>query len=447
MLKLLLCLKYLRRCKIVFLSVAAVAISVALLVVVSSLFSGFIDAFGTASAQVLGDVLITPTRPIAKADELIWHLERSDSISAAAASISVPGLVRLGTGNVRQTEVRGINAQAMARVTGLRDFLDQQGMDPNLTLKPEEDGRLEAYAGIGLLVDPNEITDEYDWQAARDQLGSSMLLFTGSLKESTSDPNGGGPSVQRQTLRLRLSDIAFSGFYLLDSSVIFVPLKPLYRQLHPDQDEIHVDRIHIKLEPGVDALSAIHEIREIYQDFAQRVLGQDSMQTRSTSIVTSRVLQEEYLSEVNRQMEVLLAVFGIVDVAVVFLVFCVFWLIVGLKRKDIAVLKSCGASGLTVAGIFLGFGAWVGLVGALLGVGIGVLFMHHINAIEQILCQIMGLKIWSSSLYMLHDIPHQFDTAGAIGIAIIAIVAASVGALIPAWVAACTRPVRILRYE
>ena len=110
-------------------------------------------------------------------------------------------------------------------------------------------------------------------------------------------------------------------------------------------------------------------------------------------------------------------------------------------------IKSCGASGLTVAGIFLGFGAWVGVVGSLLGIGMGVFFMSHINVIEQILCKILGLKIWNSSLYMLHEIPHQFDLAGAIGIAVIAVAASCIGALIPAWVAACTRPVRILRYE
>ena len=407
--------------------------------VVSSLFSGFIDAFGDASAEVLGDILIEPTTPLVHSEELIRRLERSDQVTAAAASISVPGLLRLGTGNVRQTEVRGVDAEAMARVTGLRGFLDQQGQQESLVLGMGDNGRLDAFAGIGLLVDPNEITDEYDRDAAREQLGSNMLLFTGNMDEGESNST----SVQRKTVSLTLRDIAFSGFYLLDSSVIFVPLEDLYRQLHADEDPLRVDRIHVKLAPGVEPNAAKEEIRKIYQGFSQGVLGQNP----NVSILTARALQANYLAEVNRQMEVLLAIFGLVDVAVIFLVFCVFWLIVGLKRKDIAVIKSCGASGWTVAGIFLGFGAWVGVVGSLLGIGIGVVFMSHINVIEQILCKILGLKIWNSSLYMLHEIPHQFDLAGAIGIAVIAVVASCLGALIPAWVAACTRPVRILRYE
>ena len=301
MLKLLLCLKYLRRCKIVFLSVAAVAISVALLVVVSSLFSGFIDAFGTASAQVLGDILIEPTTPLVHWEELIRRLERSDQVTAAAASISVPGLLRLGKGNVRQTEVRGIDAEAMARVTGLRGFLDQQGQQEPLVLGMGDNGRLDAFAGIGLLVDPNEITDEYDWEVAREQLGSNMLLFTGNMDEAQGESNS--TSVQRKTVSLTLRDIAFSGFYLLDSGVIFVSLEDLYRQLHADEALLRVDRIHVKLAPGVEPNAAKDEIRKIYQGFSQGVLGQNP----NVSILTARALQANYLAEVNRQMEVLLA--------------------------------------------------------------------------------------------------------------------------------------------
>ena len=60
MLKLFLWLRYLHKKKIVFLSVAAVALSVALLVVVSSLFGSFIDVFEQSAVKAIGNVVLGP---------------------------------------------------------------------------------------------------------------------------------------------------------------------------------------------------------------------------------------------------------------------------------------------------------------------------------------------------------------------------------------------------
>jgi ABC-type lipoprotein release transport system permease subunit len=66
MLKLFLWLRYLRKKKIVFLSIAAVALSVSLLIVVSSLFTGFIKAFQRAAVEAIGDVVLAPPTKFAK---------------------------------------------------------------------------------------------------------------------------------------------------------------------------------------------------------------------------------------------------------------------------------------------------------------------------------------------------------------------------------------------
>ena len=60
MLKLFLWLRYLRKKKIVFLSIAAVALSVSLLIVVASLFTGFIETFDKAAVEAVGDVILIP---------------------------------------------------------------------------------------------------------------------------------------------------------------------------------------------------------------------------------------------------------------------------------------------------------------------------------------------------------------------------------------------------
>ena len=146
-------------------------------------------------------------------------------------------------------------------------------------------------------------------------------------------------------------------------------------------------------------------------------------------------------------MGVLLLIFGVVSFSVIVLVFCIFYMIVRLKRRDIAIVKSCGASGTSVAWIFLNFGMSVGVVGAGIGTVLGYVIIKNINAIERAISVAFGLKLWSSSTYMFTKIPSEVDWASALPIVGLAIAAAAIGALTPAAIAALTRPVDVLRYE
>ena len=58
-----------------------------------------------------------------------------------------------------------------------------------------------------------------------------------------------------------------------------------------------------------------------------------------------------------------------------------------------------------------------------------------------------GLKLWKSSVYMFSKIPNQMNWESTLWIVVSAIIAAAIGALIPAIIAARVKPVKILRYE
>jgi len=122
-------------------------------------------------------------------------------------------------------------------------------------------------------------------------------------------------------------------------------------------------------------------------------------------------------------------------------------MIVITKQKDIAIVKSCGAGNGSVASIFLGFGTCVGIVGAAIGTGLGYVIIRNINALEELVRVVFGLKIWRSSIYIFDRIPNQIDWSWTGPIILAAVCASAIGALIPAVVAARTRPVEILRYE
>ena len=95
---------------------------------------------------------------------------------------------------------------------------------------------------------------------------------------------------------------------------------------------------------------------------------------------------EEYygsiLDDMRNQMRVVLLVFGVICSVAVLLIFCIFYMIVTAKQKDIAIMKSCGASSQAAASIFIGFGACVGLCGSVMGLMLGTLITNNVNILE-----------------------------------------------------------------
>ncbi len=118
-----------------------------------------------------------------------------------------------------------------------------------------------------------------------------------------------------------------------------------------------------------------------------------------------------------------------------------------LKQRDVAIIKSCGATNFSVVWLFLGFGISVGVAGSGIGAVLGYVITRNINVIEEWIRIVFGLKLWKSSVYMFDKIPNQVDWGSALPIVAMAIAAGALGALIPALVAARTRPVEVLRYE
>jgi len=453
MLKLFLWLRYLRKKKIVFLSIAAVALSVSLLIVVASLFTGFIKTFEKAAVETVGDVVISPWKyeeptTFAKYPLLIEQLEKTESVEAATPMISGYGLLHLGRGNVRAVEVWGIEPEGREKVTGFAKFLRKQGKvteEPSFKV-PDSPDQIGGFVGIGVLDEPDEQTDEYDYDVAEKMLGRSVVLTTGTVTGQDNE-DGTRPEFKRQVAKFAIADIIETGIYEFDSGFVYLPIEKLSKILSPDVESPVTSQILIKLADNTDADVALAVIRGVWRTFVQEQLDADPDLMTSTHINTARQLQSRLIAAYEKQMGILLLIFGVISLGVVLLVFCIFCMIVRLKQKDIAIIKSCGATSSAVAFVFVGFGACVGAVGSGIGAVLGYVITRNINTIEDWIRIIFGLKLWKSSVYLFSEIPNEVNWSWALRIVLMAIIAAAIGTLIPAIIAARTKPVNILRYE
>jgi lipoprotein-releasing system permease protein len=117
------------------------------------------------------------------------------------------------------------------------------------------------------------------------------------------------------------------------------------------------------------------------------------------------------------------------------------------KSRDIAVLRTMGATKGAMMRVFLITGASIGVLGTLGGLVMGILFCWRINDIKDFLQWATGTTIMDPTIYYLTRLPVQIDVHETAGIVVMAIVLTLLATLYPSWRASKLDPVEVLRYE
>jgi lipoprotein-releasing system permease protein len=154
-----------------------------------------------------------------------------------------------------------------------------------------------------------------------------------------------------------------------------------------------------------------------------------------------------FIAAIEKEKGLVTILFGIISIVAIFLIFCIFYMIVVEKTRDIGIIKSVGATSTGVAGIFLGYGMAIGLVGAGMGLLVGWLVVRYINELHEWLGRITGQVVWNPEVYMFDTIPNTMNPNEVAVILTVAVIASVLGALVPAIRAARMHPVEALRWE
>lgn len=117
------------------------------------------------------------------------------------------------------------------------------------------------------------------------------------------------------------------------------------------------------------------------------------------------------------------------------------------KGRDVAVLRTMGATKGMIMRIFFVDGAFIGIVGTTIGVILGLLFCDNIEAIRQGLQSLLGRDLFSAEIYFLSKLPARVDPAEVLSVIGISLFLSFAATLYPSWRAAKFDPVEALRYE
>ncbi len=349
---------------------------------------------------------------------------------------------------------------------------DQQAA-PNLLPLPTQPPDLNAIAETQTatasdrpgLSDPyaatrQQIHPEEEFDAMRDQY-TGIILGLAISNRKFKDPSTGencdvyllrpgddiqltlptaGPSPSPITQNCTVIDFYNSKMHEYDANFAFMPLSKLQQirgMIDPTTGIRSVSAIQMKLRPDADLSNARDKLIAYFPPtdppFCMIQTWLDSQRP-----LLSAVMME--LTILNILLFLIIAVAG-------FGILATFYMIVVEKTKDIGVLKALGASRRGVMSIFLAYGCSLGIVGAGVGIGLGLLFVANINRIANGIKYLTGREVFDPTMYYFSEIPTLVSVWCVTWVAVGAVLIAVLASVLPALRAARLNPVEALRYE
>jgi lipoprotein-releasing system permease protein len=168
---------------------------------------------------------------------------------------------------------------------------------------------------------------------------------------------------------------------------------------------------------------------------------------RDGVLVDWRQMNSALFQALEVERVTMFVVLGIVILIAAFNILSSLIMLVRAKTRDIAILRTMGASRAAMLRIFMAVGMTIGVLGIGAGILLGAVFLYFRQNVVQLIQAMTGAQLWDPSVRMLTELPSKPDLLDNLVIVVLTLVLTFLATLYPAYKASSTDPVQVLRYE
>lgn len=383
-------------------SMIAVMLGVAALIMVMSVMNGFRAELLDRIVGLNGHALIQGYGGrLDNWEDLLEKARKTDGVVSASPLIEQP-LLATFNGRVEGILVRGNDAQT---IDGLNAQL-QQG-----NLADIKAGSEKIAIGVGLA------------QNMGARVGDRITIIN---PQGRATPFGTVP----REISYEIGAIFEIGVYEFDKLFVIMPIADAQTLLLSGDS---IGMIEITTEDA-------DNVNEIIAPLIPQV-------GNSGIVVDWQSLNANVFEALKVERVVMFVILSIIILVAVFNILSSLIMLVRAKTRDIAILRTMGASRRSIMKVFVFIGTIVGIIGAGAGTILGLSLLNVRQSIVNFVQYVSGATIWDPSVRFLTELPSKTDPFEVTLIVILAIGASFLATLYPAFKAANTDPVQVLRYD